>query len=353
MQTLHGSFLLAMAKLSPLTESEKVFVEALAGAFGGFAGAVVFYPLDTVKTRIQAAVENEKVRSRTWFDVFSSLVQKEGLAALFAGVGAKGVHSLTSSFLYFLTFSALRRRVEAQTGAKIGVGANLLIAALAGCCNVLITEPLDTLSTRQQVAGWADGAGIAANASSSSAFSKARSSEGTGKRNECKAHRDSNSLLDRASRGFRDWASLYSGVGASLLLTVNPAVQYTCFEQMRRRVISSLTTRAKRRGKPVKVVELSVGDAFVLGATSKAIATFITYPLVRAKVLAKGDKFAGVPLPEILLRVADAEGSVGLYKGLSAQLLKTVLASAFTLTVKEKSFRAAMLVVLLFNRVEF
>ena len=241
-----------MAKLSPLTESEKVFVEALAGAFGGFAGAVVFYPLDTVKTRIQAAVENEKVHSRTWFDVFSSLVQKEGLAALFAGVGAKGVHSLTSSFLYFLTFSALRRRVEAQTGAKIGVGANLLIAALAGCCNVLITEPLDTLSTRQQVAGWADGAGIAANASSSSAFSKARSSEGTGKRNECKAHRESNSLLDRASRGFRDWASLYSGVGASLLLTVNPAVQYTCFEQMRRRVISSLTTRAKRRGSPSK-----------------------------------------------------------------------------------------------------
>jgi len=41
---------------------------------------------------------------------------------------------------------------EARTGAKIGMGANLLVAALAGCCNVLITEPLDTLSTRRQVA---------------------------------------------------------------------------------------------------------------------------------------------------------------------------------------------------------
>jgi hypothetical protein len=30
-----------------------VFVEALAGAIGGFAGAVAFYPLDTIKTRIQ------------------------------------------------------------------------------------------------------------------------------------------------------------------------------------------------------------------------------------------------------------------------------------------------------------
>jgi hypothetical protein len=45
-----------------------------------------------------------------------------------------------------------------------------------------------------------------------------------------------------------------------------------------------------RRGKK-PTVELSVGDAFVLGATSKAIATFLTYPLVRAKVLAKGDLF--------------------------------------------------------------
>ena len=36
-----------------LTDNEKVFVEALAGAIGGFAGAVAFYPLDTVKTRIQ------------------------------------------------------------------------------------------------------------------------------------------------------------------------------------------------------------------------------------------------------------------------------------------------------------
>ena len=224
----------------------------------------MFYPLDTVKTRIQAAVENEKVQNRKWFDVFSSLVHKEGLAALFAGVGAKGVHSLHLLFSILFNLSALRRRVEAQTGAKIGVGANLLIAALAGCCNVLITEPLDTLSTRQQVAGWADGAGLAASASSSSAFSKVRSSEAPGNEMNAKLF-ETPILCSIALHGIRDWASLYSGVGASLLLTVNPAVQYTCFEPMRRRVISSLTTRAKRRGKPVKVVELSVGDVFVLG----------------------------------------------------------------------------------------
>ena len=60
--------------------------------------------------------------------------------------------------------------------------------------------------------------------------------------------------------------------------------------------------------------------------------------------------FEGMSLPGIMNKVARVEGTSALYKGLEAQLLKTVLASAFTLTVKEKSFRAAMLVVLLVNR---
>jgi hypothetical protein len=41
-----------------LSDNEKVFVEALAGAIGGFAGAVAFYPLDTIKTRIQVRYDD-------------------------------------------------------------------------------------------------------------------------------------------------------------------------------------------------------------------------------------------------------------------------------------------------------
>ena len=110
----------------------------------------------------------------------------------------------------------------------------------------------------------------------------------------------------------------------------------------------------------------------MLGAASKAVATFITYPLVRAKVLAKAperrdvsrkrrdvsrkgapppaERFRGKSLPAVMRGVVETEGAAGLYKGLQAQLLKTVLVAAFSLTVKEKSFRTAMLVVLLMNR---
>ena len=353
-----------MAKFSPLSEGEKVFVEALAGAIGGFAGAVAFYPLDTVKTRIQAAVERDGERRRTWVEVFIALVEKEGAAALFAGVGAKGAHAMASSFLYFLAFSSLRRRYEARTGAKIGVGANLFIAALSGCCNVLITEPLDTLSTRRQIAG---GAGESKPEDASASAWRAWSPRKTAF-SPVTLEGDANLRRGRLSRAvrrgdlaIRELTSLYSGIGASLLLTVNPAIQYTCFEQLRSRLLASISSRDARRGSAPgkKVVELSVGDAFVLGATSKAVATFLTYPLVRAKVLAKttgardafgGPSGASASLPAVVRAVVHAEGFTGLYKGLQAQLIKTVLAAAFALTVKEKSFRAAMLVVLLANR---
>ena len=372
-----------MSKLSPLSDSEKVFVEALAGAIGGLAGAVAFYPLDTIKTRIQAAVDVEGQRRKTWTEVFNDLVENEGPWALFAGVGAKGAHSMASSFLYFLAFSSLRRRVEARSGKKIGVAANLAIAMLAGCCNVLVTEPLDTLSTRRQICGADDDGETSGLSSRMSFFGGGAKRHGAGENGKGAVLAPPEtfadlvaSAVDRVALAASEWGRLYSGVGASLLLTVNPAIQYTCFEQARRRVIGGLQRRAARKnGGPgaKKIAELSVSDAFVLGAASKAVATFITYPLVRAKVLAKAperkdasgkrrehlrkeksapraESFRGKSLPAVMRGVVETEGAAGLYKGLQAQLLKTVLAAAFSLTVKEKSFRTAMLVVLLMNR---
>ena len=68
------------------------------------------------------------------------------------------------------------------------------------------------------------------------------------------------------------------------------------------------------------------------------------------KAVVTAESFRGKSLPAVMRGVVETEGAAGLYKGLQAQLLKTVLAAAFSLTVKEKSFRTAMLVVLLMNR---
>ena len=122
--------------------------------------------------------------------------------------------------------------------------------------------------------------------------------------------------------------------------------QCTAFVQARRHLRSAATA-----GRP----ELSAAEAFVLGAASKALATSLTYPAIRAKVLLQthqdepGAPPAGGARPPGLLatarRVVQRDGAGGLYRGLRAQLLKTVLVAALQLMVKEKSFGAAYLAV--------
>jgi adenine nucleotide transporter 17 len=120
--------------------------------------------------------------------------------------------------------------------------------------------------------------------------------------------------------------------------------QFTAFDQARRRLLS---------GAAAGRAELSAAEAFVLGAASKALATALTYPAIRTKVLMQtmqgGGGDAGGAHPPGLLATARAvarrEGAAGLYRGLRAQLLKTVLVAALQLMVKEKSFGAAYLAV--------
>lgn len=267
------------------------------------------------------------------------MIKTEGIAALYSGASAKSVHSLSSSFLYFLAFTRLKRTYEEKFGKKIGVGATLVAASLAGCCNVLITEPLDTYSTRKQLER-------KRNVSKPSSSTPSRqSSEVEEFDATLKALRGESTETSKTNAS----PGLYNGLYASLALTINPAIQYTVFEQLRQRLMHALNIRAQRRGALKPVVELSTFDAFILGATSKAAATLLTYPLVRAKVLQK----ASTELEDrksllgTLERVYREEGVGGMYKGLDAQLVKTVLAGALALTIKEKSFKSALLLVML------
>jgi hypothetical protein len=200
---------------------------------------------------------------------------------------------------------------------------------------VLVTEPLDTYTTRKQLEGKNTVGGT-----DSKAFDD---DEGDDEfKNTLRALRGGRGAAD--ARG-----GLYSGLGASLALTINPAIQYTVFEQLRQKLMILHNARAQRRGILKPVVELSMFDAFVLGAASKATATVLTYPLVRAKVLQKAgtreeDRSS---LLGTLKRVHREEGVSGMYKGLDAQLVKTVLAGALTMTIKEKSFTSALWFMLL------
>jgi hypothetical protein len=269
------------------------------------------------------------------------IASDEGAAALYSGAAAKSLHSLSSSFLYFYAFSGFKRTYEERRGQKIGVAATLLAAALAGCCNVLVTEPLDTYTTRRQTEKKTTSTDAAEASTSIAAVTPGKVG-------------DFDDTLKALRGKTKELPGLYSGLGASLALTINPAIQYTVFEQLRQRLMVVMNIRAQRRGAMKPVVELSMFDAFLLGAVSKATATMLTYPLVRAKVLQKvGTREEDrKSLIGTLKRVHKEEGVSGMFRGLDAQLVKTVLAGALQMTIKEKSFTSAFWLMLLLRASE-
>ena len=88
----------------------------------------------------------------------AAIVQQQGWKGLFPGLQTALVGTGVSQGVYFYLYSLLRKAAverQRQAGLKgaaahdIGIGASLLVASLAGCGNVMLTNPFWLLVTRQ------------------------------------------------------------------------------------------------------------------------------------------------------------------------------------------------------------
>jgi len=157
------------------------------------------------------------------------------------------------------------------------------------------------------------------------------------------------------SKGLREtlsegtWMEAFDGLGISIILTCNPSIQYTVFDQLKQRIIQRQRRKNGGSADDNSRVALSAFSAFLLGAVSKSIATVLTYPLIRCKVMIQAadpdeddesERPSKSRAPKTMLGALHAiwskEGIPGFFKGLHAQILKTVLSSALLLMIKEK-----------------
>ncbi|KAF8765734.1 hypothetical protein HU200_008238 [Digitaria exilis] len=292
--------------------------EATSGAIGSLVSTTVLYPLDTCKSKFQAELQTHHGahKYRNLSDVFWEAIRKRQLLSLYQGLNTKNIQSFISSFFYFYGYSYFKRLYLEKSGAKsIGTTANLLVAAAAGACTVIVTQPLDTAASRMQT----------------SAFGKSKG------------------LRETLAEG--TWMEAFDGLGISLILTCNPSIQYTAFDQLKQRIIQRQRRKNGVSAEDNSRVALSAFSAFLLGAVSKSIATVLTYPLIRCKVMIQAadpdeddDNEPQRPskprAPKTMLGALHAiwskEGIPGFFKGLHAQILKTVLSSALLLMIKEK-----------------
>ncbi|KAH9765195.1 peroxisomal adenine nucleotide carrier 1 [Citrus sinensis] len=282
--------------------------DATSGAIGALVSTTILYPLDTCKTKYQAEVRaRHQQKYRNISDVLWEAISTRQVLSLYQGLGTKNLQSFISQFIYFYGYSFFKRLYLQKSGNKsIGTRANLIVAAAAGACTVIVTQPLDTASSRMQTSEFGKSKGLWKSLSEST------------------------------------WSEAFDGLGISLLLTSNPSIQ------LKQRL---LRRRLKREtGKEPSPEALPAFSAFFLGALSKC-------KVMLQAAESDEDGINQAPqrnkntVSDALCSIWKREGPLGFYKGIQAQILKTVLSSALLLMIKEKITKTSWVLLLALQKV--
>jgi adenine nucleotide transporter 17 len=283
----------------PMDPSSDPAVEATAGAIGSLITCVAIMPVDTAKVRIQAGVSTDGV-----LGTMQAVVKSEGLRALYRGLWTKALHTMLQNWLYFFTYEWLKARRK-SLGLRTSTLVNTACGVLAGVSNLTVTLPLETLMVRLQ----------------------------TGDASKNLSQHASELVAGGPS-------SVWCGFGVSSVLTLNPALTMAIFDALKARV-SKLTKRAR----------LSTLEGFLVGSLAKAIATIITYPLIRTKVVmqlssGQGNGHPPKGMAETFVNIWRREGAEGLFRGCSAQIFTAVSKSGIQLAGKEQLAGFALLILM-------
>ncbi|XP_070779548.1 peroxisomal membrane protein PMP34 isoform X2 [Enoplosus armatus] len=289
--------------MSSAVFSYESLVHAVSGAVGSVTAMTVFFPLDTARLRLQVD-ENRKAKSTP--AILAEIIKEEGLLSPYRGWFPVICSLCCSNFVYFYCFHSLK--ASWLKGKQSAPSSDLIIGIAAGVVNVLVTTPLWVVNTRLKLQG-----------------SKFRNAD----------IRPTNysGIRDAFVQIIRDEGvgALWNGTFPSLLLVLNPAVQFMIYEGLKRQL---------RRG-------LSSVEVFIIGAVAKAVATTVTYPLQTIQSILRFGQFNESTAQSqllsslrtikcLLVNRVRKYGMLGLFKGLEAKLLQTVLTAALMFLLYEK-----------------
>uniref|UniRef100_A0A1D1ZJ35 Mitochondrial substrate carrier family protein Q n=1 Tax=Anthurium amnicola TaxID=1678845 RepID=A0A1D1ZJ35_9ARAE len=148
----------------------------LAGAGGGIIAQIITYPLQTVNTRQQteriskkkamglvrvgeAGSERAEGAAKGTLPQMLQVIRTEGWGGLYSGLKPSLVGTAASQGIYYYFYQVFKNRAEAIAAARkrkgrgdgtVGMLSWLVVAAIAGSLNVLLTIPIWVLVTRMQ-----------------------------------------------------------------------------------------------------------------------------------------------------------------------------------------------------------
>ncbi|KAI8919814.1 hypothetical protein PhCBS80983_g03320 [Powellomyces hirtus] len=284
---------------------------ALAGAGGGMVSMALTYPLTTLSTRSQVSKTGGRISQ---VEAFKKIMREEGPKGFYSGINSAMFGIAVTQYVYYYWYELVKAALEKAAGADrvLTIAENMLTGAVAGAATATITNPIWVVNTRQVVKKT-----DAADDNAKPIVKKQGTIETALK-----------ILREEGPKGF------WQGILPALILVINPVIQFTVFERLKNWL-------QNRRG-----TALGGLDFFILGAISKLAATSITYPYIvvksRMQLKQTGDESARYKsVLDGLQKIVHNEGVKGLYKGIEAKLVQSVLASAFTFAFKEQFFSSA------------
>jgi len=131
-------------------ESSRLWRAAIAGSLAGLIEHSFLYPVDTVKTRMQAAsIRTTELKYRSSLHCISQIIRSESVFALFRGWPAVVVAAVPSHGAYFGAYELSKYKLGAEEGIhpfKIA-----LSGAFAAMAHDAIVTPFDVVKQRMQV----------------------------------------------------------------------------------------------------------------------------------------------------------------------------------------------------------
>jgi len=272
---------------------EKVWQEVRSGLVSSVGAEAALFPLDTIKLQ-------QQVYGGTAASVLKRLMAQKGLRGVYQGLIGRLIQTITSNVGFFVWQTvfvqlSLRKVQVTEPGReKLGTVTALIVNMLAQQFNRLLTTPFDVVASVNQ-----------ADPNSKGFF---------------------HTFYRIGSTG--GMADLWRGLPVALLLSLNPALMFTLVGKL------SDALKAVRNTPPEGF--LSSSDMFWISGISKAVATLLTYPLIRAKAVIQTTGGDHQGLWGMLAGIVRNEGWLSLYQGVWIMSYKTVLFNSLMMALKQK-----------------
>ncbi|RPD57349.1 mitochondrial carrier [Lentinus tigrinus ALCF2SS1-7] len=324
-----------------MTSALPPLVQACSGALGSAAANSVSYPLDLVATKLQTTTSRKLRGMHGTMLLLKHILETEGLAGLYDGLGADTASTILSNFLYYYFYTFLhaivaRRRTSASSTSLLhtlkhaltaptkpvllGVPTELAVGFVAGVASRAVSTPLSVVTVRLQTEDTDDD-------SDDESSSKAEPPADEG-------------FLDVVRNIYAEegLAGFWAGFRPTLPLCLTPALTLLLFQVLSRLRIPWKSPKSRQ----------SAVSAFLSGASANALAVTILYPLLLAKVRVQatrsrsGSEAHATSMTDVWLSAVRSEGWGGLYQALGVQILKGFVSQGVTMLVKQRIERGVV-----------